>query len=101
MTSMPASRNARAMIFAPRSCPSRPGLATTTRIFPLLMTLSLFAFGRDDGGSRKPGAHDPLPVDLAQVETERCGPRLAAGPRQEAHVELGRVRERPHELQLG
>src|SRR4051812_19649646 len=34
MTSMPASRNARAMIFAPRSCPSRPGLATTTRILP-------------------------------------------------------------------
>src|SRR3954465_12457970 len=34
MTSMPASRKARAMIFAPRSCPSRPGLATTTLIFP-------------------------------------------------------------------
>src|SRR5919204_6821194 len=34
MTSMPASRSARAMIFAPRSCPSRPGLAITTRIFP-------------------------------------------------------------------
>src|SRR4029077_6103406 len=32
MTSMPASRRARAMIFAPRSWPSRPGLATTTRI---------------------------------------------------------------------
>src|SRR4051794_29427378 len=32
MTSMPASRSARAMIFAPRSWPSRPGLATTTRI---------------------------------------------------------------------
>src|SRR5687768_9878762 len=31
MTSMPASRSARAMIFAPRSWPSRPGLATTTR----------------------------------------------------------------------
>src|ERR1035438_1967647 len=31
---MPASRSARAMIFAPRSCPSRPGLATTTRILP-------------------------------------------------------------------
>src|ERR687895_724403 len=29
---MPASRRARAMIFAPRSWPSRPGLATTTRI---------------------------------------------------------------------
>src|SRR5690606_21429003 len=32
MTSMPASRSARAMTFAPRSCPSRPGLATKTRI---------------------------------------------------------------------
>src|SRR3954467_12176788 len=32
MTSMPASRRARAMIFAPRSWPSSPGLATTTRI---------------------------------------------------------------------
>src|SRR3954447_18680398 len=29
---MPASRRARAMIFAPRSCPSSPGLAITTRI---------------------------------------------------------------------
>src|SRR6266536_5061642 len=33
MTSIPASRNARAMIFAPRSCPSSPGLAITTLIF--------------------------------------------------------------------
>jgi catechol 2,3-dioxygenase-like lactoylglutathione lyase family enzyme len=33
MTSMPASRSARAMIFAPRSCPSRPGFAITTLIF--------------------------------------------------------------------
>src|SRR5579859_8284923 len=33
MTSMPASRKARAMTFAPRSCPSSPGLATRTRIF--------------------------------------------------------------------
>src|ERR1041384_7433154 len=33
MTSMPASRRARAMIFAPRSWPSRPGLAIKTRIF--------------------------------------------------------------------
>src|SRR5438270_7119293 len=31
MTSKPASRSARAMTLAPRSCPSRPGLATTTR----------------------------------------------------------------------
>src|SRR3990172_891417 len=33
MTSMPASRRARAMTLAPRSWPSRPGLATSTRIF--------------------------------------------------------------------
>src|SRR5580658_6439714 len=33
MTSIPASRSARAMILAPRSCPSKPGFATTTRIF--------------------------------------------------------------------
>src|SRR5271157_264580 len=33
MTSMPASRRARAMILAPRSWPSRPGLAIRTRIF--------------------------------------------------------------------
>src|SRR2546421_10164920 len=31
MTSKPASRRARAITLAPRSCPSRPGLATTTR----------------------------------------------------------------------
>src|SRR5580704_1968568 len=33
MTSMPASRNARAITFAPRSCPSNPGFAIKTRIF--------------------------------------------------------------------
>src|SRR5512132_200069 len=32
MTSMPASRRARATIFTPRSCPSSPTLATSTRI---------------------------------------------------------------------
>src|SRR4051812_12446464 len=31
MTSKPASRNARATSFAPRSCPSSPGFATSTR----------------------------------------------------------------------
>src|ERR687894_2279453 len=37
MTSIPASRSARAMTFAPRSCPSSPGFATRTRIFLSLM----------------------------------------------------------------
>src|SRR6185312_15661403 len=36
MTSMPASRRARAIIFAPLSWPSRPGLATRTRIGKLI-----------------------------------------------------------------
>src|SRR5436305_5006012 len=40
---MPASRSARAMILAPRSWPSRPGFATTTRIF--------FSVGEAIGGS--------------------------------------------------
>src|SRR6266508_151342 len=34
MTSIPASRSARAITLAPRSWPSRPGLATKTRILP-------------------------------------------------------------------
>src|SRR5262245_23778433 len=33
---MPASRSARAITFAPRSCPSSPGFATSTRIFELI-----------------------------------------------------------------
>src|SRR5919109_209651 len=37
MTSIPASRSARAMIFAPRSCPSSPGFAITTRIFLVMV----------------------------------------------------------------
>src|SRR3954468_18404607 len=36
MTSIPASRRVRAMILAPLSCPSSPGLATTTRILRLM-----------------------------------------------------------------
>src|SRR5918912_1297705 len=39
MTSIPASRSARAMTFAPRSWPSSPGLATRTRIFLSLISL--------------------------------------------------------------
>src|SRR6266571_5133356 len=35
MTSTPASRSARATTLAPRSCPSRPTLATTTRMLPM------------------------------------------------------------------
>src|SRR5919112_5579982 len=51
MTSIPASRSARAMIFAPRSCPSRPGLATTTRIFWLVLGADI-GRGRGDSMAR-------------------------------------------------
>src|SRR6187397_730134 len=65
MTSMPASRSARAMIFAPRSCPSKPGFATTTRIFRSamradslgLLDLDLHAHvGRMDAADDRVGA---------------------------------------------
>src|SRR3954464_15657576 len=47
---MPASRSARAMILAPRSCPSRPGFATTTRILRSAMAASLWrAVGKGPG----------------------------------------------------
>src|SRR3984885_5563780 len=41
MTSMPASRNARAIPLAPRSCPSSPGFATSTRILRSAITFHL------------------------------------------------------------
>src|SRR5258706_6458029 len=41
MTSMPASRSARAITLAPRSWPSRPGLATRTRIFRSVLLSSM------------------------------------------------------------
>src|SRR5580704_14736252 len=49
MTSMPASRRARAITFAPRSCPSRPGFATSTRIFCSVGML----FGMNQRGSTR------------------------------------------------
>ena len=55
MTSMPASRSARATTLAPRSCPSSPGLATTTRM--------------------RPCATVP-----AALSVSPAGPRSAAGP---------------------
>src|SRR5919109_2791748 len=56
MTSIPASRSARAMIFAPRSCPSRPGLATTTRILRAVgavgaMGAAFYVRARGSGGA--------------------------------------------------
>src|SRR4051812_22118360 len=100
MTSMPASRSARAMIFAPRSWPSRPGLATTTRIlrfedasigvrsYPAALRRSAVDQLRERG-------HQPVDADQAHV----AAGLVAAGDRVEAI--LGRPRHGPAGDQLG
>src|SRR6266540_1875348 len=92
MTSMPASRSARATTLAPRSCPSRPGLATTTRIRELISgnpfrragarrgtdlnerygvrQLSSHTRPDDNGGSER---HPPLTPSLADVRNADHG----------------------------
>src|SRR5687768_4293096 len=75
MTSMPASRSARAMIFAPRSCPSRPGLAITTRI--LLATAAQVYGGEAQNRGVLAGLAEPgrCAVGLSRRE---CGAAAAA-----------------------
>src|SRR5437660_4994778 len=47
MTSIPASRSARAITLAPRSCPSRPGFAITTLIMVIpALAIARLAIGR-------------------------------------------------------
>src|SRR3978361_557293 len=91
MTSMPASRSARAMIFAPRSCPSRPGLATTTRILRLLE-----ASIRPRGRPRRAHAGLHPHVGRVDVAVDDVGARLGEplAERAAAHVaraEVGRA----------
>src|SRR5215212_9821845 len=87
MTSIPASRSARAMIFAPRSCPSRPGLATTTRILRLL-TGGRLARARGLPADAPRGASRLQRAAAAQVGAER--ERREAEEGDPAHVEAGR-----------
>src|SRR4051794_38553883 len=62
MTSIPASRSARAMIFAPRSWPSRPGFATTTLIFPA--TVGQYRNGEAHRRRLLPRVAEPRPRPL-------------------------------------
>src|SRR4051795_3059808 len=65
---MPASRSARAMIFAPRSWPSRPGLATTTRILRVWVLFTAAADGmRRRFLSTSPPAMGVLACSLAAL----------------------------------
>src|ERR671928_2234010 len=77
MTSMPASRSARAMIFAPRSWPSRPGLATTTRIFFVLLGAGSVIVAR-----RRAGSYSAAPVGARDATGQLARrPRRSGPPR--------------------
>src|SRR3954453_23116434 len=82
MTSMPASRSARAMIFAPRSWPSRPGLATTTRI--LRLTVSGIGAGKSmtprPAVARLPDLEGHLHLVVVRAD-EREGPLVGEDSR--------------------
>src|SRR5262249_10337127 len=74
MTSMPASRSARAMTFPPRSCPSRPGLAIRTRIGLSLIGSWSEVYQRPPSGRRLRQAQDavvPLSHGAAAVAVAR------------------------------
>src|SRR5690349_14025203 len=57
MTSIPASRRARATTFAPRSWPSRPGLATTIRIWSCIVVSPFPAAGSEGIGGHVRAPH--------------------------------------------
>src|SRR6185295_8897058 len=72
MTSMPASRRARAMTFAPRSCPSSPGLAITT----LILRISFSGFGI----CRIPNPPNPRESQIPNPESLNNGHFLVLAP---------------------
>ena len=83
MTSMPASRSARAMIFAPRSCPSSPGFAITTRIVRCtsvrIPSVRLTVIGSSPAWPNPGGAHSGyvLEADGSRLLLD-CGPGVLA-----------------------
>src|SRR3990172_10917545 len=79
MPSMPASRRARAMIFAPLSCPSRPGLAITTRIFLVtgrqyMAAVKLTVVGCSPAWPNPGGSHSGYLVEGPGRLLLDCGP---------------------------
>src|ERR671936_2216892 len=80
---MPASRSARAIIFAPRSCPSSPGFAITTRIFRSIagqyMSVKLTVVGCSPAWPNPGGAQSGY---LVEDDSRRllldCGPGVLA-----------------------
>src|SRR3954470_20555361 len=88
MTSIPASRRARAMIFAPRSCPSSPGFAITTRIFRATMgkymNVKLTVVGCSPAWPNPGGAQSGYLVEGPGRLLLDCGPGVLARLRQDA-----------------
>src|SRR4028119_353067 len=70
MTSMPASRRARAMILAPRSWPSSPTFATTTLIVRSIFPILTGRVCRARGGRRTPGRLSPAGPEVGGEEGE-------------------------------
>src|SRR5436190_12258702 len=85
---MPASRKARAMTLAPRSWPSRPGLAITTRIFCMVVAGIQFPGAScqalDPANCQLPTAHCPLNQRYLFVLAPHLAERVA-------HLADGRV----------
>src|SRR5919108_5737071 len=82
MTSIPASRSALAMIFAPRSCPSSPGFAITTRILPATtgqyMNVRVTVIGSSPAWPNPGGAQSGYLVEGPGRLLLDCGPGVLA-----------------------
>src|SRR4249920_1741712 len=101
MTSKPASRRARATIFAPRSWPSRPGFATITRYFcgiaasvadPVLRPGELAAQDARRGPGPGHAVRDRPGRGVHRLSDVRAGarrPRLAVGLAEQLRCQLG------------
>src|SRR5207248_5778592 len=98
---MPASRRARAMIFAPRSWPSSPGLAITTRILRAMggslrserPIRPVDAPARPPAAKRQDDGHEHDQPEHASHDDEdparaELGPRVHRGPLERAPLRL-------------
>src|SRR6478735_1907833 len=92
---MPASRRARAMILAPRSCPSRPGLATTTRIFRAVAA-SMSAGKVSAWPEKRPPALEDGRLGVGAEDLLHGGDHLALG-----RPGAGGLDDRRHQVLLG
>src|ERR1700721_450914 len=61
---MPASRSARAITLAPRSCPSSPGFATSTRILLSAIAIHLTTSGNPPAGLGSKGLDVQAPPHI-------------------------------------